>query len=910
MLLAWTLFLLPVFIPASLWAIGSPYLVKNINLYYNAIDSAAKQSFAVLGNNLIFSANDGTTGQELWKSDGTEAGTQLIVNIRPGISWSSPENLTTVNNKVFFTADDGVTGKELWITDGTSSGTQLLADISTGTPSSTPQKFTPIGNTLYFVAANASGSKLWKSDGTPAGTILASEFTPGLFSSIDSLTAAGGKLLVVTFLSGSTTTWTLWSVDPVAGTTELVTTFLSQPKNLTPCNGKIFFSLNASGYGDELWQTDGTDSGTQLVKDISSGSVGSNPGLLTCIGSTLYFTANDPAYGSELWKSDGTPAGTDMVKDIYSGTTGSSIDYPTELNGTLVFRANSPETGSELWQSDGTAAGTMLVADITPGPGNTSPVPRYAASGNLFFNATGLWLTDGTTSGTARLSDITNANNFSRIGNKIYFSAYRSDVGNELWAVSLDLEPYTRILSPQSGSATNMPTINISGDAVVAGETSIVLTEVSLDGGTTWATATGTTSWNYSWSPATDGIYTVMARSTDSSSVTQAIPAASSITVDRVSPTASLQINNNASLTTYRTVTLSLSASATEANLDCTGQTICGSPQVRFSNDSTNWSYWGAANASTQWDLDAVNGVKTVYAQVRDRAGNTTAVSTTITLDTSQIPSSTIASPADDFATNSSSVVVSGTAEPGPGGGTVTLVEVSFDGGTTWQPATGTTTWSVNRYLSAEGSYTIKSRAWNSALAEIPQSGRTLTIDRTSPSGTLTFYYGEWTLNASDGGICVLMYPFICGDLDMSFNGLTWQSATTHPGNGGLWLRDSAGNASYISGSYASYTGGPVQMSRATPIYYSLLQHAYDAAQSGDLIKLSNGLTEELTLARSINLAIRGGYVSGFGAASGTTLITGGLTVQSGSATIENLDLNGTMTIIGGDVTVSSLSVQ
>jgi ELWxxDGT repeat protein len=33
---------------------------------------------------------------------------------------------------------------------------------------------------------------------------------------------------------------------------------------------------------------------------------------------TLFFTANDGVNGYELWKSDGTSSGTVLVKDVYS----------------------------------------------------------------------------------------------------------------------------------------------------------------------------------------------------------------------------------------------------------------------------------------------------------------------------------------------------------------------------------------------------------------------------------------------------------------------------------------------------------------------------------------------------------------------------------------------------------------
>ena len=82
----------------------------------------------------------------------------------------------------------------------------------------------------------------------------------------------------------------------------------------------ITFQYNASAA--DTYNGNGT---AWMVTDIRSGiGDGSSPSYLTVVGNTLYFRADDGINGRELWKSDGTVSGTVMVKDIYSGSDGSS----------------------------------------------------------------------------------------------------------------------------------------------------------------------------------------------------------------------------------------------------------------------------------------------------------------------------------------------------------------------------------------------------------------------------------------------------------------------------------------------------------------------------------------------------------------------------------------------------------
>jgi ELWxxDGT repeat protein len=91
-----------------------------------------------VGSTLFFTASDGVNGNELWKSDGTAAGTVLVKDIFPGLSGPSPSSLTAVGNTLFFTANDGVNGNELWKSDGTAAGTVLVKDINPGSAPTPP----------------------------------------------------------------------------------------------------------------------------------------------------------------------------------------------------------------------------------------------------------------------------------------------------------------------------------------------------------------------------------------------------------------------------------------------------------------------------------------------------------------------------------------------------------------------------------------------------------------------------------------------------------------------------------------------------------------------------------------------------------------------------------------------------
>lgn len=133
------------------------------------------------GGRLFFVAEDGVHGFQLWKSDGTRAGTGLVKGTSSNDSYY-PAGLTNVAGRLFFVTSDRAHGPELWVSDGTSAGTRLVKDIEPGGRNGsldfrddTPPSLAAVGHTLFFTPkAPAHGEELWRSDGTSAGTRLGS----------------------------------------------------------------------------------------------------------------------------------------------------------------------------------------------------------------------------------------------------------------------------------------------------------------------------------------------------------------------------------------------------------------------------------------------------------------------------------------------------------------------------------------------------------------------------------------------------------------------------------------------------------------------------------------------------------------------------------------------------------------
>jgi ELWxxDGT repeat protein len=405
-----------------------------------------------LGSGFVFRGTDAVRGQEPWFTDGTAAGTRIIADLNPNGNTEMDTMVAISPTKVLFKGNDGTSGWEPWVTDGTANGTIIL-DIQTGVEnggSSDPVWITASNGRVYLNAYNENrGRELWVTDGTLAGTTQ------------NDINLGGGRVEEAAAAAGSGAVWgagdgingrELWlSSGTAAGTVQidlnpgrLRDQGNSYPGQFTRAGSTTYFVARNADDGNELWKTDGTVAGTQLVHDIASGTLGGNPDIHGLAGGRYVARSWSPEYGNELWVSDGTSGSSRLLKDIRVGTIDSNPDDFVMAGGRMFFRADDGVFGREMWVTDGTTAGTRMVKDIFRGAGDQGLDIDWAAGTGVVFrqndgiNGWQWFFTNGTAAGTRNLDNNPTAGNnpdyVTVVDNEIFYRLDDGTNGTELWA--------------------------------------------------------------------------------------------------------------------------------------------------------------------------------------------------------------------------------------------------------------------------------------------------------------------------------------------------------------------------------------------------------------------------------------------------------------------------------------------
>lgn len=443
---------------------------------------------------VVFLANSADYGLELFYSDGTAAGTKLILDAAKGTASANYPSLEVINERAYFLTHQGTT-MTLWRYNFLNSQLQALKDF-TGIHDANLGNhglFTRAGNEIFFWVKVNNGGELWKIRANSTQVDLVRSFPeliqPIEMGSVDNTLVFSGRHF--------TGTVQVWSSKGTDASTQFLKEFTgSNPmaSGMRLYKGKLLFIGREGTYGQEIWSTDGNTASIYL--DVLPGSTSSTAQQLTVNNQTLFFVAQTANGGAELWRSDGTSNGTRSTGNYFSNKQSSSqfrsvqafdlgvftlvyndstrsdelwyfdvfgsrqlkvktLSEPGFLDGKFLqglvsanvfyFTARDPQRGTELWAIRNTVlTPPRLLKDIYPGKGSPGIRSMAAASGRLFFNAENeqngqeLWMSNGTDK-TNLVKALNNTNGDSNPGNffvhqgYLIFSATQPASGHELW---------------------------------------------------------------------------------------------------------------------------------------------------------------------------------------------------------------------------------------------------------------------------------------------------------------------------------------------------------------------------------------------------------------------------------------------------------------------------------------------
>jgi ELWxxDGT repeat protein len=423
----------------------NPALLSDI---LQGVESSFPANLCTLNDFAFFTARNNESNYELWITDGTTAGTKLLLDINSDSLYGSmPEGFVRYNNAYYFTANDGVHGFELWKTDGTEEGTTLVADLLPGAYSSYPAELIVFNNTLFFRAYTEEfGAELWKTQGDAASTHLVADLAEGplsfypqyLFAGPNGIYFARSNNQGVYYSDGTSDGTFALSDDVIVG--QLDEPYFEVFQNMIYFRGKDPVGPNSAG--TQLWRIHGFD--VERVSAIFNATSELNPTNLCANGDLLYFFGEEYPHGRELWAFDGQLAF--MVRDIVPGEGGSVVtDFLIDFEDRVFFAAYVAESGVELWSSNGTAIGTQMVQDICPGATGSYPISPKVLENRLFFSADNglgeqIWKIDHAALPATLFSNLTNAvansSELESINGLYIFKGSSEACGTELWVLN------------------------------------------------------------------------------------------------------------------------------------------------------------------------------------------------------------------------------------------------------------------------------------------------------------------------------------------------------------------------------------------------------------------------------------------------------------------------------------------
>ena len=303
------------------------------------------------GDGFFFHTYETEGDWQLWSTDGTEAGTQLLADLSAApYSDDSPSwSIIAASDAYYFHVRTLASSYELWRSDGTPTGTYRLLAPENGVEFGAVSNFTEVGDVAYFTRLTAwdGALSLWRTDGSADGTVRVGDIQRkgGTWSGPE-LVNFNGTLYFTAAPTEGAYALAFWKVAADGAGVELALTLPSfwQAELYHPQvhQGSLYFQAYSPGEDDGVWRTDGTAAGTVRLKYIRN-TLGLYLNSFTPVGESLYFSVNYSVVGyKRLWQTDGSEAGTVKVSPML-------VESLFNADGVLFLQGTTGPIGSEAY---------------------------------------------------------------------------------------------------------------------------------------------------------------------------------------------------------------------------------------------------------------------------------------------------------------------------------------------------------------------------------------------------------------------------------------------------------------------------------------------------------------------------------------------------------------------------------